>query len=147
MRVVLDTNVLVAGLLSPLGTCGEIVRMLTSGNFSLCVDARTLFEYHDVLRRPHFDFDPSRAETVLEYIRTSAEVFHASPLAASLPDPDDAAFLEVAIAAKAKCLVTGNLKHFPASRRCGARVLLPAEFLDLYRKLRAAQPGEAESPA
>jgi putative PIN family toxin of toxin-antitoxin system len=140
MRIVPDTNVLVAGLLTPFGTCGEIVRMMTSGSFSLCADARILVEYNDVLRRPHFDIDPSRAEAVLEYIRSTAEVFPASPLAASLPDPDDAAFLEVAIAAKAECLVTGTLKHFPASRRCGVRVLSPAEFLDFHRRRRASTP-------
>ena len=40
MRIVLDTNVLVSGLLTPFGTCGDVVRMLTSGSFTLCVDAR-----------------------------------------------------------------------------------------------------------
>ena len=33
VRIVLDTNVLVAGLLSPFGPCGEIVRMVSSGEF------------------------------------------------------------------------------------------------------------------
>ncbi len=33
-----------------------------------------------------------------------------------------------------ECLVTGNLDHFPAARRCGMRVLSPAGFLRFYRK-------------
>ena len=56
MNIVLDTNVLVAGLLSPFGACGDIVRMISSGNLTLCVDARILSEYHEALRRPKFQF-------------------------------------------------------------------------------------------
>lgn len=52
MRIVLDTNVLVAGLLSPFGPCGEIVRMVSSGEPALCFDARILSEVNDVLKRP-----------------------------------------------------------------------------------------------
>jgi predicted nucleic acid-binding protein len=39
LRIVLDTNVLVSGLLSPFGAPGEIVRMVSSGALVLCVDA------------------------------------------------------------------------------------------------------------
>ncbi len=49
MIVVVDTNVLVAGLLSPFGPPGEIVRMIVAGSLSLCFDARILSEYSDVL--------------------------------------------------------------------------------------------------
>ncbi len=45
MKVVLDTNVLVSGLLAPFGPCGEIVRMLTSAEITLCADARVLLGY------------------------------------------------------------------------------------------------------
>ncbi len=45
-----------------------------------------------------------------------------------LPDPDDAPFLEVAIAAGVP-LVTGNVKHFPLSCCQGCEVILPADFL------------------
>jgi len=136
VRIVLDTNVLVAGLLTPFGTCGEIVRMITSGDLTLCVDARILFEYEEVIHRPRFDIDHSRADIVLDYIRHTCESSPSSPLPSPLPDLDDSPFLEIAIAAKAECLVTGNLKHFPASYRGGIPVRSPAEFLDFYRKRR-----------
>lgn len=54
MRIVLDTNVLVAGLLAPFGPCGpcdEIVRMVSSDELVLSLDARTLTEYEEVLGR------------------------------------------------------------------------------------------------
>lgn len=136
MRIVLDTNVLVAGMLTPFETCGEIVRMLTSGDITLCVDARILFEYQDVLRRPEFGIDADKINVVMEYIENTSESSPTTPLPKSLPDPDDEPFLEVALCAEADCLVTGNLKHFPANCRSGVKVLSPRQFIQLFRKRR-----------
>jgi putative PIN family toxin of toxin-antitoxin system len=60
MKIVLDTNVLVAGLLSPFGPCGEIVRMVSSSKVTLCIDALILSEYSEVLHRPKFGFDKEK---------------------------------------------------------------------------------------
>jgi predicted nucleic acid-binding protein len=49
-----------------------------------------------------------------------------------LPDPDDAAFLEVALASSSDFLVTGNISHFPAESRRGCRVASPAEFVAFW---------------
>jgi predicted nucleic acid-binding protein len=40
MKIVLDTNVLVSGLLQPLGPSGQIVRLVASGELVLCYDPR-----------------------------------------------------------------------------------------------------------
>ncbi len=132
MRVVLDTNVLVSGLLTPFGTCGEIVRIMTSGKMVLCVDARILLEYDEVLRRPKFAVDPPKVEVVMDYIQNSSEVHASAPLKRPLPDEDDNSFLEVALSAVADCLVTGDVKHFPKRCRAGVRVLSPRGFLDEF---------------
>jgi len=134
MRIVLDTNALVAGLLTPFGTCGEIVRMLMSGEITLCIDARILIEYQDVLRRPRFDFHPGLIAALMEYIEKSAESFPVIALPKPLPDPDDDPFLEVALSAKVESLVTGNLPHFPIRRRSGVPVLSPREFLEFFKE-------------
>ena len=136
MKIVLDTNVLVAGLLSPFGPCGEIVRMVSSGELTLCVDARVLSEYGEVLRRPKFRFDEEMVLWLLEYIGHHSQTVASSSLSGSLPDRDDEPFLEVAVSGKAKCLITGNHAHFPAPSCQGAKVLAPAEFLTRYKKQR-----------
>jgi uncharacterized protein len=133
LRVVLDTNVLVSGLLSPYGPPGEIARLVSSGSVVLCLDARILAEYEAVLSRPRFAFDPDAVAALLDYIDFRGEVVAAPPLAKRLPDPDDEPFLEVAVASRADCLITGNVRHFPAPGRAGATVLTPAEFLEVYR--------------
>jgi putative PIN family toxin of toxin-antitoxin system len=136
MRIVMDTNVLVSGMLTPFGVCGEIVRMLTSNTIVLCVDSRILFEYEDVLRRANFRIEHNMIDVLMEYIESVSEAHGTTPLLNSLPDPDDDQFLEVAISANVDYLVSGNLKHFPPRLRCGVMVLSPREFLDAVKKSR-----------
>ena len=133
MRIVLDTNVIVSGLLSPFGPPGEIVRMVSSGALILCLDARLLAEYDEVLGRPKFGFDPDSVAAFLDYVDFKSEVVASQPLNNRLPDLDDEPFLEVALASGAECLVTGNLAHFPADLRSGVSVLSPAEFVVALR--------------
>ncbi len=93
MRIVLDTNVLVSGLLQALGPSGRIVRLVAAGVLTLCYDPRILAEYREVLLRERFGLDPDRVATLLEQIRADGTPVAAEPLAARLPDPDDEPFL------------------------------------------------------
>ncbi|MHB8883198.1 MAG: putative toxin-antitoxin system toxin component, PIN family [Thermodesulfovibrionales bacterium] len=136
MRIVLDTNVLVAGLLSPFGPCGEIVRMVSSGELTLSFDARILTEYAEVLDRPKFKFEKDKVAALLDHIEHRGRLAASSPLIQSLPDIDDEPFVEVALAAGAECLITGNQAHFPATLCPGVRVLSPGEFMTFYKKSR-----------
>lgn len=133
MKIVLDTNVLVAGLLSPFGPCGDIVRMVSSGDLTLCFDARILSEYRDVLKRPKFRFAEDEIDALIDFIAIRGQAVAPSPLPKPLPDPDDEPFLEVAIAGLVACLVTGNRFDFPARLRQGVKVLSPREFLTRFR--------------
>lgn len=136
MRIVLDTNVLVSGLLSPFGPPGEIVRMVSSGQLTLCFDARIIAEYAEVLTRPRLGFDPDAVTALLDHIEHAGETAATSPLLTRLPDSDDEPFLEVAISAQAEYLVTGNLAHFPAEARRGAAVVSSSDFIERYRTRR-----------
>jgi uncharacterized protein len=146
LNIVLDTNVLVAGLLSPFGPCGEIVRMVSSGEPALCFDARILSEYNDVLKRPRFRFEQDKIDALIDFIATRGQVIASSPLPEPLPDPDDEPFLAVAIAGRVACLVTGNRSHFPARLRQGVPLLSPREFLTHYRRRpKGARPSKNET--
>ena len=130
MRVVVDTNVLVSGLLSPFGAPGIIVGLIAAGRLELCYDARILTEYTDVLRRPVFPFEDEQIRALLAQIRAGGELCSCQPLANPLPDPDDEPFLGVALWSMAEFLVTGNLRHFAPACRQSVRVVSPREFLD-----------------
>ncbi|MDO8880662.1 MAG: putative toxin-antitoxin system toxin component, PIN family [Coriobacteriia bacterium] len=138
MRIVLDTNVLVSGLLSPFGPPGEIVRLVSSGAVKLGVDARILSEYDEVLARPRFGFTHDAVSALLDYIDQASETVASEPLTHRLPDEDDEPFLEVALACGVDHLVTGNAVHFPEEARAGVSVVSPAQFIELYRS-RGAQ--------
>jgi putative PIN family toxin of toxin-antitoxin system len=140
VRIVLDTNVLVSGLLTPYGAPADVVRMVVSGAVTLCVDARILLEYAEVLARPRFAFPADPVHALLDLVAAEGLQVAAGPLSTRLPDPDDEPFLEVAVAGDAACLVTGNLTHYPPAARAGMAVLAPAEFLRWFRLHRVPSP-------
>jgi len=130
---VLDTNVLVSGMINPSGPPGRLVDLLRAGALFPAVDDRILAEYADVLRRPELAtwFRASDVEHVLDYLRGNSRRVLATLTLTTLPDPTDAPFLEVALAAEAP-LVTGNARHFPPDCRHGAEVIAPADWLARY---------------
>ncbi|MBH0190577.1 MAG: putative toxin-antitoxin system toxin component, PIN family [Nitrospira sp.] len=130
MRVVVDSNVLVAGLLSPFGPPGEILRIIASGTVRLFFDARILMEYEEVLARPKFRFNAEHTRALMDHIQTEGFSVAGNPLPVRLPDPGDEPFLESAVAGDADCLITENTRHFPSRQRQGMTVLSPREFLD-----------------
>ena len=133
MKIVLDTNVLVAALLSPLGTCARLLDFVLDGAIGIGVDPRILQEYEDVLHRKELALPVAAVRVVLNFLRESAEPIAARPLATTLPDPDDLPLLEVTATAEA-ILVTGNLRHFPKKACRTVRVIGPAECLELLRR-------------
>ena len=130
MRIVLDTNVLVAGLLSAAGPPAWIVEAILTGDLEIALDMAIRQEYEEVLGRAEFRFPPSQVETLLSVIdRVALWVAAAPPWPVDLPDPDDEPFLAVA-GATGSVLVTGNLRHFPARCREGVLVLTPRELVE-----------------
>jgi uncharacterized protein len=134
MKIVLDTNVLVSGLLTPFGSSGEIVRMVFSNKLTLFLDARILSEYRNVLHRPKFKFNTEDVAVLLEFIKYYGQFVSGKPLSNPLPDCDDEPFLEVAIAGNVSALITGNAAHFPVSLREAVPLFSPTEFIEFYRE-------------
>ncbi len=133
MRIVLDTNVVVSGLLSGLGPPGRVVESAFAGELTLLYDDRILAEYAAVLARPQFRFDPEDVEWFMTVVRMGEAVV-APPLALALPDRSDLMFVEVAVAAGADAIVTGNVRHFRLPRgRLAIPILSPRGLVDRLR--------------
>ncbi len=98
MRIVLDTNVLVAALLSPHGAPAAVLQLILSGGALVCFDTRVMSEYREVLRREKFGFDRELTDELLEFLKTEGELVASAPLDLAMPDPADAMFLEVGTA-------------------------------------------------
>jgi putative PIN family toxin of toxin-antitoxin system len=132
LLIVLDTNVLVSGLLKRSGPPGRILELIFSGAIQLALDIRILDEYTRVLGRPALKIPFSAARHVLDFLAVAAEWVTAEPLQPIPPhilDPADLPFAEVAITARAWGLVTGNQRHFTFLKDYGLPVLAPADFL------------------
>ncbi len=123
---VIDTNVVVSGILTPGGNPARILAAITEGRIKLAYDARILAEYRDVLRRPKLRIQPLRIEAFLDGLRSQVLV---SPTRANVagPDPDALIFIEASLATVTRTIVTGNLPHYPPEIRQGVRVITPIE--------------------
>jgi putative PIN family toxin of toxin-antitoxin system len=136
VKIVLDTNVLVSGLLRSDGNPAQVLALALAGSVQLCHDKRVLAEYGEVLSRPRFKFDPKRVREVLTTIELDGlAVDTAAYDDLDLPDPDDVPFLAVALAASVDFLVTGNLADYPPDKRRGCSVLSPAAFVRHWNDL------------
>ena len=133
MRCVLDTNVLVSGMISTTGCVARVVDFLRVDRLVLVVDDRILAEYADVLTREYLRryFTLAEAENTVEFLRHASDHVVSSAVVSSLPDPGDIPFLEAALT-RAVPLVTGNAKHFPRNLRRGCEILSPRAFLLKY---------------
>ena len=96
------------------------------------VDDRIMAEYDEVLKRPRFGLPVSEVKLILAAIRAQAFWIEAAAVhtVRGLADPDDAPFLECALAAGVP-LITGNLRYFPKSAARDVIVITPAQFVAL----------------
>lgn len=124
MKVVLDTNVVVSGLLHSEGNPGQVLALALSGAIQVCHDERIVAEYREVLARPRFKLNPERGKEVLAKLEADGMSTDVQAEKLDLPDADDEPFLAVALAADAAYLVTGNARHFPPAVGIGIAVLV-----------------------
>ncbi len=113
MRVVLDTNVLVSGLLLPESGPGRIVAAWRGGQFDLVLSEPMLEEVGRVLAYPkiirRLGWEPDKVARYVSLLRFEAEVAEIGSVAAHVPDdPDDAPILATLVASGADCLVSGD---------------------------------------
>ncbi len=132
-QIVLDTDVLVAGLLSRNGASFELLRRLTTGHYRLHLTVPLAMEYEDVLHRPGLLSLPADAiDAVLDMVCAVAVQQPVHFLwRPQLRDPSDELVLEAAVNASADYLVTHNLRDFAAAGGFAVQVVTPGQFLKL----------------
>lgn len=132
LRVVFDTNVLIAGLRSPDGASFQLLQQLGGEAFTLCISVPLILEYEAVAKRQSREIGLSFSDIddVLDYVCSIAEphtIFYLwRPF---LSDPRDDLVLELAVEASVTCIVTHNLRDFAGTEKFGIQVLSPGAFL------------------
>ncbi|MDO8847555.1 MAG: putative toxin-antitoxin system toxin component, PIN family [Coriobacteriia bacterium] len=137
IRAVLDTNVLVAALLSRTGAPARLMRDLEDGLFDAIVCARLLAELRGVLQRPkiarHID-DATAQEFVAWLERIAVVVPDPEAVARISPDPDDDYLIALTRIGRAQAIVSGDA-HLLGIAGLEPRALSPAQFAALVEGL------------
>lgn len=129
-KVVLDTNVLVAGLRSRRGASYRLLSLIGTGKFAPCVSVPLVLEYEDVLKREVHDLASEDVDAVLDYVCRVADRRKIHFLwRPQLRDSKDDMLLELAVAARCTVIVTHNESDFRGSERFGVEPLSPRDFL------------------
>ena len=130
--IVLDTNVLIAGLRSRNGASFQVLSLVGESAFELNVSVPLVLEYEEVPKRESRALGLTHAEIdeVLDYlcaVATHREIYFLwRPV---LRDAADDMVLEVAVEAGCDIVVTHNVRDFAGAERFGVRALTPGEFL------------------
>lgn len=128
--VVLDTSVLIAGLLSPRGASAALVDAFFADRLKLAYTPAIFAEYAEVMARPEFTgaITPAdRMGVMLKVRHCGVPVKPAAVPADDWPDVDDLPFVAAALATEARDIITLNPDDFEPATRHGLRVLSPAQ--------------------
>jgi hypothetical protein len=131
LRVVLDTNVLLAALLTRGTPPDRLYEAWREGRFQLASCERQLEEINRVSRRPFFRerLAAGAAGRMVNDIRALALMCDPLPKVAASPDPEDDFLLATAQSAGAGFLVTGDRSGLLALKKHGATAILTAKAL------------------
>jgi putative PIN family toxin of toxin-antitoxin system len=128
VRLVLDTNVLLAAVLAP-GLCRELVRKHIHAH-ELCCSPALLEEFAEKLEHK-LGVDPATFPFFVAYCQR-VNLVEAQPLPAPVcRDPDDDLVLATALAGQAEVIITGDKDLLILKKHQGIRILSPRQFLEL----------------
>ncbi len=135
-RIVVDTNVFVAAVLSAAGTNRAVLRACLTGEANPLIGAALFAEYEDVLARGDLmkasRVSAAERQTLFEAylsVSTWAKIYYL--WRPNLPDEADNHLIELALSGHADAIVTNNVRDLRRGelRFPGLRIFTPAEFL------------------
>jgi len=131
-KIILDTNVLYAGLYSSSGASYKILRSIVDERIKIVTSTTLIFEYEDILRRKQIELGLSnpQIEIILDNLCDLSEFQKIYYLwRPYLKDTKDDHVLEVAVASQTRIIVTHNLKDFQNISKFGIQAIPPRELL------------------
>jgi putative PIN family toxin of toxin-antitoxin system len=128
MRLVCDTNVLVAALIAR-GVCADLLEHCVA-NHSLITSDFILDELHEQLIGK-FKRNPNDVDEAIALFRSTMTVVEPVLISPSVcRDPDDDWILATAVAGQAGCIITGDKDLLVLQNYTGISILAPSDFAD-----------------
>ncbi|MEZ5534995.1 MAG: putative toxin-antitoxin system toxin component, PIN family [Thiolinea sp.] len=140
IKVVVDTNILVAGLIGNKGPNREILRLCLQGELQPYIGNALYLEYQDLLSRDNIQALCRKTTVSLqEFLDGFASI--CKPVTAhylwrpNLTDEADNHLIELAIAAQARYIITNNTRDFATAelKQLGYEVIQPEQLLRLLK--------------
>lgn len=135
MRLVLDTNVVLAAMRSPTGASAAVLRLARAGRVQILANVALAVEYEAICRAPEHGLaaglNPADVEVFVDAVVALAEPVETHFMwRPQLRDPADEFVLEAAANGRADAIVTFNLRDFgTAPSQFGVQVLGPVDIV------------------
>lgn len=132
-RWVLDTNVVLAALVRPGGTCGKLRLAWQAQRLEPLGSSETIAELVRVLAYPKFRLTPEEQHDLLsEYLPwvEAVRIPVPAPATPECRDPFDVPFLQLAVAANADALVTGDTDLHALAPLDRLEIVTPAQAIE-----------------
>jgi hypothetical protein len=129
-NIVIDANVVVSAALKPNSVAETAIR-LARAHDAICLSRAVIDEIKAVLRRPKFRraISRQRREQIVDLLAAAARFVEPTEQVQDCRDDKDNAYLEVALAAGAEIIVTGDADLLALDPWRGVRIIGPAEYV------------------
>lgn len=144
MRAVVDTNVLVSGLIRPQGPPGQVVLAIRQRRLTPILTKAILDELVDVLARPwlrdKYGLRTPLVRTFIALLLLRGEIVEPRQTVRACGDPRDDKFLEAALAAGVVLVISGDRALLALSPFEGVRILSPRTWATEDKAHRRGRP-------
>ncbi|MCA9335694.1 putative toxin-antitoxin system toxin component, PIN family [Candidatus Saccharibacteria bacterium] len=140
--VVVDTNVLLKGLLSNINPSRKVINLALAGKIVIAGSQTTMEEFHEKIVMDKFNefyekqkFSAEMLANTYSNIVTLITISDETKKLVVSRDPDDDEFIRVAVEKKAKIIISEDKDLLDIGRYKDIRILKPKRFIELYEKL------------
>jgi len=144
MRLILDTNILISALLSPLGAPAQLLDAWERKRFTLVACNALIAELRDVAGRPFFRarLRASVAELLAAGLRDFSCFCRDLPSGSVAPDPKDSFLLALAEASQSEFLVTGDKELLSLKQHRSTQIVTPAAMIEILLEAERGERGK-----
>jgi putative PIN family toxin of toxin-antitoxin system len=144
MRLIVNTNILISALLSPLGAPAKLLDAWERKRFSLVACDALIAELRDVAGRPFFRarLRASVAELLAAGVRDFSFFCRDLPSGSVAPDPKDSFLLALAEASQSEFLVSGDKELLSLKQHRSTRIVTPDAMIEILLEAERGERGK-----